>query len=141
VLQLQGKLEAAEASYREALRLAPDDLLVVNHLSYLLVEQNKNLTEALQLIQRAVSAQPTNAEFLHTLGWAYFKLDQLEEAERYLSESVQRDKGSALHLEHLGDVYARRGNTHQAHDAWSKALSLSIGSESKARLKEKLGKR
>ena len=92
VLKAQGKLEAAEASYREALHLSPDDPLVLNLIGYFLVEQNKNLTEALQLIQRAVNAQPTNASFLHSLGWAHFKLDHLDEAERYLSESVRRDE-------------------------------------------------
>lgn len=95
-LKAQGKVEAAEASYREALRLAPDDPVVLAHVGYFLVEQNKSLTEALRMIQRATELQPANAIFLHSLGWAHFKLDQLEEAARYLSESVRLDGASAL---------------------------------------------
>lgn len=84
--------------------------------NYFLVEQNENLTEALQLIQRVVKAQPANLSFLHKLGWAHFKLGHLDEVERYLSESVRRDGTLSLSHEHLGDIHAQRGNTRQAHE-------------------------
>jgi Tfp pilus assembly protein PilF len=134
----QGKLDAAEDSYRAAARLAPDDVVVLNRLGYFLAEQNKDLTEALNLIQRAVDAQPANPSFLDSLGWVHFKLGHLDEAERYLSESVRLNEESALAQEHLGDVHARRGETRQARDAWKKALSRSVEAASQARLKEKL---
>lgn len=137
-LKALGNLKNAEDSYREALRLAPRDPVVLNHLGYFLVEQNRNLNEALELIQRAAEARPANPVFTHSLGWAHFKLDHLEEAARYLSESVRLDGTSALTQEHLGDVYARRGDTRQARAAWSKALSLASEEGAKARLKVKL---
>jgi tetratricopeptide (TPR) repeat protein len=138
VLQAQGKLGAAEDSYRAAARLAPDDVVVLNKLGYFLAEQNKDLAEALKLTQRAVDAQPANPSFLDSLGWVHFKLGHLDEAERYLNESVRLNRESALTHEHLGDVYARRGETRQARDAWKKALSISVEAASQARLKEKL---
>jgi predicted negative regulator of RcsB-dependent stress response len=66
------------------------------------------------------------------------KLGHLDEAERYLSESVTRDGTSALSQEHLGDVHASRGNTQLARAAWNRALSLSVEAESKVRLERKL---
>lgn len=107
-------------------------------LSSFLVEQNKDLTEALKLIQRAVEARPTEAAFLDSLGWAYFKLGNLDEAERYLSESVRRDGEAVLAQEHLGDFHARRRETRQARDAWKKALSRSVEAQSSTRLQAKL---
>jgi Flp pilus assembly protein TadD len=137
-LSAQRKPEAAESSYREALRVAPDDPYVLHNVGYFLVEQDKNLAEALQLIRRAVDAQPTNPYFLDGLGWAYFKLGHLDEAERYIGESVRLDGTSLLPQEHLGDVYSRQGKVQQARAAWGKALSLSVTAESTARLKGKL---
>jgi len=134
----QGKVDAAEDSYRAAARVAPDDVVVLNNLGYFLAEQNKDLTDALNFIQRAVDAQPANPSFLASLGWVHFKLGNLDKAKRYLSESVRLNGESALAQEHLGDVHARRGETRQARDAWKKALSASVEAESQARLKEKL---
>jgi tetratricopeptide (TPR) repeat protein len=137
-LKAQGKLAAAEDSYRAAARLAPDNVVVLYKLGSFLVEQNKDLPEALKLIQRAVDARPTDASLLDSLGWVQFKLGNLDEAERYLSESVRRDGDAALAQEHLGDFHARRGEKRLARDAWKKALSRSVDAASQARLKEKL---
>jgi len=89
-------------------------------------------------VQRAVDAQPANPSFLGSLGWVHFKLGHLDEAERYLSESVRLNEASALTQEHLGDVHARRGETRQAREAWKNALSRSVEAASQTRLKEKL---
>ncbi len=42
------------------------------------------LDEAISLIQRAVSQDPTNGAYLDSLGWAYFRQDKLDLAEEYL---------------------------------------------------------
>jgi Tfp pilus assembly protein PilF len=120
------------------LRSAPDDTDLLNRVGYFLVEQDKNLPEALQLIQRAVTARPGSPIFLHNLGWAYFKLGRYDEARRYLQESVKRDLYSPLSLEHLGDVYEQQGDKEGAKAAWSKALSFSTDANSTRRLKGKL---
>lgn len=64
--------------------------------------------------------------------------DTAQVAERYLKESVGRDGEAALAQEHLGDVYARRGETRLARDAWKKALSRAVEAASQARLKARL---
>jgi len=137
-LKTQGKLEAAEDFYRAALRGAPDDSDLLNHLGYFLVEVDKSLPEALQLIQRAVSARQDNPIFLHSLGWTYFKLGRYDEAQRYLRESVERDPGSSLSQEHLGDVYEQQGKNEDAKAAWKKALSITSDANARRRLKGKL---
>jgi len=137
-LKTQGKLEAAEDFYRAALRGAPDDANLLNRVGYFLVELNKNLPEALQLIQRAVSTRPDDPLFLHSLGWAYFKLGRYDEAQRYLRESVVGDPHSSLSWEHLGDVCEQLGQKDGAKTAWTKALSLTSDTNTSRRLKGKL---
>jgi Flp pilus assembly protein TadD len=90
------------------------------------------------MIRRAVKAEPDNASFLDSLGWVYFKLGQLKEAEENLGEAARRNTTSATIQEHLGDVYQLSSEPDKARTAWKKALSLSVEPAQTARLKAKL---
>lgn len=133
-----GDPAGSEESLRRVLNKEPDNATALNNLGYFLVERNERLNEALELIQRAVRAEPTNSSFLDSLGWVYFKLGQLENAERHLKEAARRNSASSTIHEHLGDLYYRQGKTELARAAWQKALSLSLEVDKTARLKAKL---
>ena len=133
-----GDPRGSEESLRRILSRDPENATALNNLGYFLVERNERLTEALEMIQRAVRANPTNSSFLDSLGWAYFKLGKLDEAERHLMDAARRNNQSAAIQEHLGDVYQKRGKTEQAREAWQKALSLAAAGESTARIRAKL---
>ena len=133
-----GDTKGSETSLRSILAKDPNNATALNNLGYFLIERNERLTEALEMIQRAVRAEPANPSFLDSLGWAYFKLGKLTEAERHLSEAARRDNQSATIQEHLGDLYQKLGKTHQALAAWKKALSLSVEVDEMERIKAKL---
>lgn len=133
-----GDPRGSEESLRRILARDPDNATALNNLGYFLVERNERLPEALEMIQRAVRANPNNSSFLDSLGWAYFKLGRLDEAERHLMEAARRNNQSATIHEHLGDVYQKRGKNELARAAWQKALSLTAGSENSARIRAKL---
>nr|MBA3442749.1 tetratricopeptide repeat protein [Pyrinomonadaceae bacterium] len=133
-----GNSKGSEESLRRILVKDPNNATALNNLGYFLLERNERLTEALEMIQRAVQVEPLNASFLDSLGWAYYKLNRLDEAERYLNEAARRDLTSATVQEHLGDVYLRRGRIDQARAAWQKALSLTSEAAETARIKAKL---
>ena len=134
-----GDSKGSEESLRRILARDPNNATALNNLGYFLVERNERLPEALEMIQRAVRANPTNSSFLDSLGWAYFKMGKLDEAEKHLSEAARRNTASATIQEHLGDLYQKRGKTEQARLAWQKALSLTTEAGDVARLKGKLG--
>ena len=52
-----GEWDKAEADFRAALVLNPDQPQVLNYLGYSLVEKQMKLDEALDMIERAVSAR------------------------------------------------------------------------------------
>ncbi|HEY0379287.1 MAG TPA: tetratricopeptide repeat protein [Pyrinomonadaceae bacterium] len=133
-----GDPRGSEESLRRILSRDPENATALNNLGYFLIERNERLTEALEMIQRAVRASPNNSSFLDSLGWAYFKLGKLDEAERHLTEAARRNNQSATIQEHLGDLYQKRGKNEQARAAWQKALSLATGVENSARLRAKL---
>lgn len=134
-----GDTKGSEASIRRVLEKEPDNATALNNLGYFLVERNERLNEALEMIQRAVRAEPANSSFLDSLGWAYFKLGKLDEAERNLKEAARRDPASATIQDHLGDVFQKQGKAAEARAAWQKALSLSTDAGETARIKAKLG--
>ena len=133
-----GDRSGSEASLRRVLAQEPTNTTALNNLGYFLLDQSERIAEALDLIQRAVKAEPGNASFLDSLGWAYFKLDKLTEAELHLSEAARRNPASASTQEHLGDLYQKLGKTTEARAAWQKALKLTVEPEAPARLKNKL---
>jgi tetratricopeptide (TPR) repeat protein len=134
-----GDKKGSEESLRRILAREPNNATALNNLGYFLVERNERLEEALEMIQKAVRAEPTNSSFLDSLGWAYFKLGKLDEAERHLNEAVRRDASSATIQDHLGDLYQRRGKLEQARAAWQKALALAVEVDEITRIKAKLG--
>ncbi|HEX8707700.1 MAG TPA: tetratricopeptide repeat protein [Pyrinomonadaceae bacterium] len=133
-----GDPKGSEESLRRVLAKDPNNATALNNLGYFLLERNERFPEALEMIQRAVRVRPTNSSFLDSLGWAYFKLGRLEEAERHLLEAARRNAASVTIQEHLGDVYQRRGKPDLARAAWQRALSRSVQPDETARIKAKL---
>jgi tetratricopeptide (TPR) repeat protein len=123
---------------RQILRQTPDNPIALNNLGYFLLERNEKITEAFELIQRAVKIDPTNPSFLDSLGWAYYKLGKYAQAEEYLLQAASFDNASAAINEHLGDVYDKQKKSSLAREAWQKALNLSSDPADVNRLKTKL---
>lgn len=94
--------------------MAPDNRIVLNSLDYNPVEQDKDLDKALQMIQKAVNSEPTNGNYLDSLGWAYFKLGRFEEAVRQLKEAAKRVPQNAVIEDHLDDAYMQLGKRSDA---------------------------
>jgi tetratricopeptide (TPR) repeat protein len=133
-----GDAKGSEESLRRILAKDPNNATALNNLGYFLTERNERLSEALEMIERAVRAEPSNPSFLDSLGWVNFKLGKLKEAERYLSDAARRNSTSATIQEHLGDLFQRLGQHEKARVAFRKALSLSVESADTNRIQAKL---
>ncbi|MEJ7616272.1 MAG: tetratricopeptide repeat protein [Pyrinomonadaceae bacterium] len=133
-----GDPRGSEESLRRVLSQEPNNAQALNNLGYFLIERNERLEEAAGMIQRALRADPFNSSYLDSLGWAYYKLGKLEEAERYLSDAARRSANSVAIQEHLGDVLLKRGKLAEARLAWQKALELSGEAAETSRLRAKL---
>lgn len=136
-----GDFKSAEKTLRDLIEKTPDNATALNNLGYFLTERGEKLEEALQMIQKAVKAQPENSSFLDSLGWAHFKLGNYDDAEKMLKEANRRDLSSPTILDHLGDVYAKQGKLELARVTWQKALNLTSDNVEVAKIKAKLGKK
>ena len=123
-LERSGEGEAAEKDFRAALALNPEQPQVLNYLGYSLVEQNRNLDEALDMIERAVAASPDSGYIVDSLGWAFYRLGRYEEAVDQMERAVELMAVDPVVNDHLGDVYWAVGRQREAEFQWRRALSF-----------------
>ncbi|MCW5982486.1 MAG: tetratricopeptide repeat protein [Bryobacteraceae bacterium] len=114
--------DEAEASFREVLRLTPDNTSAMNYLGYMFADRNVRLEEALKLITKALETEPNNGAYLDSLGWVYYRLGRLEEAEENLKRAAQKVSRDPVVHDHLGDVYFRQGKLKEAIAHWRVSL-------------------
>ena len=80
------------------------------------------LTEALQMISKAVDKEPNNGAFLDSLGWVYFRMGKLKEAEDYVRRSLERVRQDPTVHDHLGDILMQQGKLREAIVQWEASM-------------------
>ena len=130
--------DKAEADFKKALELNPDQPQVLNYLGYSWVDQGVNLIPALDMIERAVAASPNDGYIIDSLGWAYYRLGRYEEAVATLEAAVQLQSTDPEINDHLGDAYWRAGRELEARFQWNIAASVDEDGNVKKRVADKL---
>lgn len=128
----------AEADFRAALKLSPEQPQVLNYLGYSYLEMHTNLDEALSMIDRAAKAQPENGAISDSLGWAYYRLGRYSEAEAEMERAIQLEPVDPVVNDHLGDVYWAVGRKREAEFQWKRALSFKPEEAEANRIRRKL---
>ena len=116
--------DQCDSLYISALKIYPNNDLLMNNYAYSLAVRGINLNYALELSLKAIEAQPDNGAYLDTIGWIYFKLGSYNKALDYVKRAVDKRETSPVVWEHLGDIYHRLGDIKNAYDNWRKAAEL-----------------
>ncbi|MGX1100095.1 tetratricopeptide repeat protein [Amorphus sp. MBR-141] len=116
--------DEAEADFKQALELYPDQPLVLNYLGYSWVDKHMNIDEAVEMIQKAVSQRPDDGYIVDSLGWAYYRLGRYDEAVQELERAVELRSSDPVINDHLGDAYWQVGRKLEAMFQWNHALEL-----------------
>ena len=119
-----GEWELAEPEFRRVLEFVPDEPQVLNYLGYSLVEQRRDLDEALEMIERAVEGDPDSGYITDSLGWAFYRLGRYDEAVPVMERAVELMPRDPILNDHLGDVYWAVGREREARFQWRRALSF-----------------
>lgn len=128
----------AERDLKQALKLKPEQPLVMNYLAYTWVEQGVNTQDALKMLKRAVELRPEDGFIIDSLGWAYFRLGDYQTAIKYLEQAILLEPGEATINDHLGDAYWRVGRQLEAKYQWQHALNLKPQKADVAKIENKL---
>ena len=128
----------AEADFRKALALFPDQPLVLNYLGYSWIDQNMNLDEGFKMLRRAVEVRPTDGYIVDSLGWAHYKLGHYDEALKELERAIDLKASDPVINDHLGDAYWRAGRKLEAKFQWNHARDLKPEPDDLVRILKKI---
>jgi tetratricopeptide (TPR) repeat protein len=120
----RGDLSEAEEWLKQVLDEYPDNPGALNDLGYLWVDHHMHLQRGYSMVKRAVEAEPENASYWDSLGWAAFRLARFAEAEAALLRAAELRPGDPEFLDHLGDVYAKSDRISRAVETWKQAAEI-----------------
>jgi tetratricopeptide (TPR) repeat protein len=121
-----GIYEKAADLFRKSIALDPANSAdACNYLGYMWTEHNMHLSEAEEMIKRALQSEPNNGAYLDSLGWLEFRQGKFEQAQADLVRAGQNmSHDDPVVFDHLGDTYLKLNRVPQALESWQKALNL-----------------
>ncbi|HUK31284.1 MAG TPA: tetratricopeptide repeat protein [Candidatus Acidoferrum sp.] len=123
IYEREKKYDLAEEQFKKVLAVNPRSAPTLNDFGYMLADRGIRLTEATDMIKRALAEEPASGAYLDSLGWSYYKQDRLAEAEDTLRQAIAREHNDPTILDHLGDVYFKRGKLGLAQAQWERSLA------------------
>ncbi len=118
----EGRLDAAIAEYRRAVRQDPGDLSARLNLGLVLAQQGD--PEAETHLREAVALGPRNAVAHHALGRVLSARSEAPEARRLFLRALELDPAYEAAHYHLGELEATEGRHQEAVAAFTSALEI-----------------
>ena len=123
VFEKQKRYADAEQAFRRLLSRDPQNAAALNYLGYMLADRGERLDESVGYLKKALEIEPDNGSYLDSLGWAYFKKDNLDLAEQNLRKAAGQLLSNSVIQEHYGEVLFKLGRYDDAITAWTRALN------------------
>ncbi|CAI8763068.1 TPR repeat-containing protein PA4667 [Pseudomonas sp. IT-P260] len=114
-------LAQMEKDLRLIIKRDPDNAMALNALGYTLSDRTTRYAEAKALIEQAHQINPEDPAVLDSLGWVNFRMGNLDDAEKYLRQALERFPDHEV-AAHLGEVLWVKGNQREAKQVWGKFL-------------------
>ena len=74
------------------------------------------------MIQKAVDSEPNNGAYLDSLGWAYFRMGKLAEAEENMRRAVELAPHDPTMHDHYAEVLFKASKVREAIVQWEASL-------------------
>jgi tetratricopeptide (TPR) repeat protein len=116
------KIDLFEAEFRKVLKVDPESAAALNYIGYVLADKNMRLDEALNLITKALELAPENGAYLDSLGWVYFRMGRLAEAEENLRKAVAKTPSDPTVHDHMAQVLLAESKVQEAIQQWQTSL-------------------
>ncbi|MEM7422673.1 MAG: tetratricopeptide repeat protein [Pseudomonadota bacterium] len=130
--------EKAEADFRKALELEPDQPDVLNYLGYSLVEFGLKLDEAEKMIEKAVEQRPEDGYIVDSLGWVLYRFGEFQRAVEHLERAVELRPVDPVINDHYGDALWMVDRKIEARFQWKRSLSFEPTDKDAERIRRKL---
>jgi tetratricopeptide (TPR) repeat protein len=129
----------AFAEYEKALRLNPDNVLVLTNYAYFMAIGGGSLDRALTMSKRAIELEPGNATYLDTYAWVLYLRGDYTEAKRVMGQALPLDRENNPELLlHYGDILWALDEKFMATQYWKRARDA--GYEPLSEIEERLSR-
>jgi tetratricopeptide (TPR) repeat protein len=92
-----GNLGKAEKCFRQAFLLEQTNPDRLNYLAYFLINNDRNINEGIELVDKALIISPDNYEYLDTKGWGLYKQSKFNESIESLQRSWDLRRRNAIY--------------------------------------------
>lgn len=123
-----GKPDEMESLLRKVMQAKPDYHHAYNALGYSLADRNIRLTEARELVHKALEFAPNDPFIIDSLAWVEFRSGNLAEALRLLTDAFQSRPDAEI-AAHLGEVLWATGQRERASSVWKEGVGLNPNNE------------
>ncbi|WP_319242718.1 tetratricopeptide repeat protein [uncultured Propionivibrio sp.] len=124
-----GNIALMETRLRRLIELQPGGAQAYNALGYSLADRNERLTEARELIEKALKLSPEDYFILDSMGWVLFRQGDLAGALTYLQQAYARRDDPEI-AAHIGEVLWAQGRPEEARKMWLEAQKKYPANES-----------
>ncbi|KAB7623784.1 tetratricopeptide repeat protein [Alkalilimnicola sp. S0819] len=132
-----GDVARAEEDLRAVLAGNPDNARALNALGYTLVDLTERVEEGFALIRRAYQGAPDDPAVIDSMGWAHYRMGELEQALDYLSRAYELYPDQEVGA-HLGEVLWQLGRREEARAIWRAVLERDSASPAVRETMERL---
>jgi tetratricopeptide (TPR) repeat protein len=115
------KIDLAVKDLDSIVQREPENSQALNALGYTLVDKTEQLKKGLGYIKKALKLEPDDPAIHDSMGWAYYRLGQYDEALKYLRLAFEKLKDAEV-AAHLGEVLWVAGEREAAQEIWNTAL-------------------
>ena len=126
-LYKQNPSESSLKSIKEVVSQNPFHAEALNFLAYAYAEQNIHLSQAEELVAKAIALKPESEFFLDTMGWVLYKKKSFKEALTYLKKAFSRNKQEKSIVEHLAKTYHKLKDFKNAEAFLKRKMELENG--------------
>lgn len=126
-MERQGRFSEAEALYKAALEVRPDDFTTHFHLGTLYADQGQ-LDQAMAAFEKCTALEPESPEPLFNLGLVRFKAGDPESAARLYRAVLEIDPMFPGAWVALGTLRSQQGRSEEAIAAYKSELKINPGS-------------
>lgn len=121
VAEKLGRLDILESNLRKLIKSKPDNAQVYNALGYTLADRTNRLTEAHELLSKALQLAPNDPFILDSMGWLHYRQGKFDDAISYLQRAYSTRPDPEI-AAHLGEALWHNGKQQEARAVWQSAL-------------------
>ena len=125
VLYKMNDYAEAFKTFEEALKVDPDEIVILNNYAYYLAERNTELKKAEAMSRKVIESEKNSATYLDTYAWVLFKMGKTRKAAKIMEQVIAQGADlSAEHYEHYGYILKKMRKCREAIINWQMAIKL-----------------